>query len=287
MSDTELTRDVLVELFTKYHGHAAVSKAQLAHRFALVDAFAIKPGDRVLELGCGQGDCTAALAQHVGPNGHVTAVDPAPAGYGSPLTVHEAQDLLSTDPHLGARITWIRDAPISYLSANTEEKWDVAVLAQCLWYFASPTVIRDTLRALVGRVKRVAIAEFALNTKEERAVPHVLAALTQGALAVFDPTNTSNIRTCIGPEIIKTLASEAGLKLVEERLVTPAQEYQDAGWEIGAVRDEGFGKSIDTLIPDERARAYVHTMRRATLDARDRLQGKPRSMDVWVALFDV
>ena len=55
---------------------------QMDHRLELVKFWDIKPGSRVLELGCGQGDCTVVLADAVGENGHVDAVDPGAPDYG-------------------------------------------------------------------------------------------------------------------------------------------------------------------------------------------------------------
>lgn len=55
---------------------------QTVHRVRLVQAWDILEGSCVLELGCGQGDCTAVLAAAVGESGHVTGVDPAPLDYG-------------------------------------------------------------------------------------------------------------------------------------------------------------------------------------------------------------
>lgn len=44
----------------------------------LVDALALSSGDRVLDVGCGIGDPAIAIAQKVGPDGQVLAIDPAP-----------------------------------------------------------------------------------------------------------------------------------------------------------------------------------------------------------------
>jgi len=56
--------------------------AAMKHRQRLLTFWGIKPGDRVLEIGGGQGDFTVVLADAVGPEGHVVAVDPAPMDYG-------------------------------------------------------------------------------------------------------------------------------------------------------------------------------------------------------------
>jgi hypothetical protein len=59
--------------------------AQEKHRLTLVSFWDITPGSRVLEIGCGQGDCTVVLADAVGENGHVDAVDPGAPDYGMPF----------------------------------------------------------------------------------------------------------------------------------------------------------------------------------------------------------
>lgn len=51
-------------------------EAQLEHRINLVRYWDITPGSRVLEIGCGQGDCTLVLADAVGEEGHIDAIDP-------------------------------------------------------------------------------------------------------------------------------------------------------------------------------------------------------------------
>ncbi|MDP1420646.1 class I SAM-dependent methyltransferase [Peribacillus simplex] len=48
-----------------------IQQAQLQHRLELVEAFGIRKGMRVLEIGCGQGNTTVAIADSVGENGCV------------------------------------------------------------------------------------------------------------------------------------------------------------------------------------------------------------------------
>lgn len=59
------------------------SEPQLQHRLGILQKWGLVPGSKVLEIGCGQGDCTLVLADLVGEHGHVTAIDPAPLDYGS------------------------------------------------------------------------------------------------------------------------------------------------------------------------------------------------------------
>jgi ubiquinone/menaquinone biosynthesis C-methylase UbiE len=52
---------------------------QIAIREAYLDLLGHVAGQRVLDLGCGTGVATRALARRVGPDGDVTGVDPTPA----------------------------------------------------------------------------------------------------------------------------------------------------------------------------------------------------------------
>jgi protein-L-isoaspartate O-methyltransferase len=56
-----------------------VEVAQAAHRIRLAENWGIKPGNRVVEIGCGQGNTTAVLAEIVGPTGKMQVI---PTGLG-------------------------------------------------------------------------------------------------------------------------------------------------------------------------------------------------------------
>ncbi len=54
--------------------------AQLApYSTRVLDALDPRPGERVLDVGCGTGPCTVALAERVGPTGRVVGLDLSPA----------------------------------------------------------------------------------------------------------------------------------------------------------------------------------------------------------------
>src|SRR5690606_21069606 len=109
-----------------------IQQVQLQHRLDLVDAFEITEGMRVLEIGCGQGDTTVALADAVGKDGHVVAIDIASPDYGAPLTLRQATDILKQS-ELGQRITFHFETDFS--NVKVDETFDAVVLSHSSWYF--------------------------------------------------------------------------------------------------------------------------------------------------------
>ena len=74
--------DAIAKLYLHEPQHLHIIRAQVEQRVQLIRTWGIKPGENVLEIGCGQGDCTLALAVAVGHGGSVTAIDPASLDYG-------------------------------------------------------------------------------------------------------------------------------------------------------------------------------------------------------------
>jgi SAM-dependent methyltransferase len=119
---------------------------QTRFRVALVGDWRIPEGSRVLEIGCGQGDTTAVLADAVGSHGRVIAVDLAEPGYGAPVTVGDSAQHLSSGP-LGARIKFRYGFDVlDPENAFPDDAFDAIVLAHCTWYFGSLDQLRETLR---------------------------------------------------------------------------------------------------------------------------------------------
>jgi SAM-dependent methyltransferase len=248
-----------------------------------VDIWSIQPGARVLEIGCGQGNCTAVLAYTIGPTGHIDAVDPAPGDYGRPFTLDQSQAYLSAS-EIGEQITWHRAEPQQFI-ASTSDTWDVAVLAHCIWYFKSTDVLRDILVALRGRVKSICIAEYALSATEAHAVPHVLAAIARGSLEAHLDVSQENIRSLLSPDAIEQVARTEGWVVKRSQLVVPGARLGDGEWETAAVVGEDFVEEIETSSIDEAVKVVLRSMRQAVLAASKSVKGsgRVRTMDVWVA----
>ncbi|KAM7201940.1 putative SAM-dependent methyltransferase [Naviculisporaceae sp. PSN 640] len=271
--------------------HAAIELSQAIHRINLINTTAWSPsfinshGLRILELGCGQGTCTQVLAEAISSsNGHIDAVDPAPLDYGAPFTIGQAQSHLSSGP-LGKLITWHQADPLEFLSRDQEPKWDVAILAHCIWYFKSPSMLGRILSALKGRVKNVLIAEYALHATEKRATPHVLASLARAGFEAHREKSQENIQTTIGPAGIKKVAKDAWWKVQRDNMVVPEPELSDGQWEAGTVIGKEFVEEVEKEIGDERVKSFLVAARDAVIASVEGIGSvnNVRTMDVWVA----
>ncbi|KAJ7720093.1 putative SAM-dependent methyltransferase [Mycena maculata] len=262
----------LAEKIVRLSGYGPASVAQAQYRLDLIAHWPIATGARVLELGCGQGITTLALAEAVGPNGHVDAVDPGPLDHG---------DTISAGP-LGPRIEWVQAESLAFLEAHPATTWDAVVIAHSLWYFATPALVGDTLRALGARTKRICIAEWSLESEPgSSALTHVLAVLAQGALQCRKPHSTSNVHTVVSPAAIKALTASAGLVLLREARVMP-----HAGT-ARVVRPQ-FKEEVEAFVEDEREKGMMYAMRDAVEANLARMGGMQHvdTMDGWVAIFE-
>ncbi|KAH7041560.1 SAM-dependent methyltransferase [Microdochium trichocladiopsis] len=297
----------------KYHlhepQHFQVELVQAEHRIRLINAWnslsspaaavVIKPGARVLELGCGQGTATTVLAEAVGPDGHVDAVDPGSLDYGAPLTLGQAQKHISENSPVGKRISWHQATPEDFLASTKEvedggkpQHWDVAVLAHCIWYFADSAVLASVLASLRGRVDKLLIAEHAMHATNPAAVPHVLSIVARGMSESFRAQTESdeNVRTPVGPRVIKEVAggqSGGGWKLVGETSVVPDAGMLDGSWEVGTVMSQYFVDQVEKYVDNARTKEVIMTARDTVISAVKALNGvEPASMDVWVSVFE-
>lgn len=214
-----------------YSASGNEGEAQAALRQALSRPWKISPGERVLEVGCGQGDTTAILADLVGSRGRVTALDPADGSYGEPQTLEESQAVLLASP-VGSRIEFHNDFDLLKDYNKLESlNFDAAVMANCSWYFASKEEISETFILLKKIAKRLCFSEWDLEVKQTNQIAHATAVSVQNLCHKHKLTSDGNIRTPLLKEELTDLIRSAGWKIQKIEPVRP-KKTSDHLWEF-------------------------------------------------------
>ncbi|KIN05824.1 hypothetical protein OIDMADRAFT_38276 [Oidiodendron maius Zn] len=263
------------------------------HRLDLVSFWGITPGSRVLEIGCGQGDCTIVLADAVGESGHVDAVDPGAPDYGAPYTLSQSQSYITSGP-LGHRISFYNAHPTDYLSSlpQSTQKYDYVVLSHCIWYFSSPSQLSTLVSATCSWTKSLCVAEWSLRASKPQSHPHVLTALLLASLeAKRKEEGHGNIRTVLSPAQIRSVTeSSSVLRLYAQEFRVSNEGLLDAYWEVShTLRNrEKVLKALGEGGVSEKelaAMAAMYDAVNAAVGIIDGGESGVRSMDVWIAKF--
>ncbi|MGY3340402.1 SAM-dependent methyltransferase [Streptomyces filamentosus] len=210
-----------------------IQLAQTRYRAALVSGWGVPAGASVLEVGCGQGDMTAALAEAVGPRGRVVAVDIADPSYGSPVTLGQSAEHLKATP-LGSRIDFrfgldVLDEAVAF----PDDGFDHVVLAHCSWYFESLDRVAATLARVRRWARNLCYAEWDLTPCSAEQLPHLLAVLIQGQIEAGGSRGEGNVRTPFSRESLLRILPAAGWDPAPGRAVDTT-ELQDGDWEVDA-----------------------------------------------------
>ena len=211
-----------------------IQLTQTGFRAGLVEGWDLKPGDRVLEVGCGQGDMTAVLADAVGSHGHVTAVDVAAPSYGAPVTLGESAEFLRGTA-LGTRIDFRFgfDVLTETLPADA---FDHVVLSQCAWYFASLDQLRATLTRVRPWARRLCFAEWDMRPTTYGQLAHLLAVQVQAMIEATGERGEGNIRTPFSRETLLRILADTDWRAADPATVDTTGLH-DARWELAITRD--------------------------------------------------
>lgn len=249
--------EFIVNCMAKSGEDNKIQHIQTKHRLKLVDFWNIQKGSRVLEIGCGQGDTTAALAYAVGDHGFVHGIDVASPNYGAPITLGEASAHLKRS-ELGGRMEIEFEVDILSVDIDFPPKsFDYIVFSHCAFYLRSAEELEAILKKARKWGKRLCFAEWDTRIQTFEQHPHLLAILIQSHYECFKESSQSNVRTLFTPADVLRIAKEAGWIIAEEQIIQ-SPDLQDGQWEVEMTLAE-YEKEINHLDVPHKLKALLHS----------------------------
>lgn len=206
----------------------------------LVDELAVRPGERVLDVGCGRGAALAPLAHAAGSDGYALGIDLAPRMV--ELTARDLADL----PQVEVRVD---DAREPALPASS---FDVVASCLVLFFLPDPAAALRAWTELLVAGGRVGVTTFGEQDERWRAVdalfdphlpPAMLDARTSGRRGPFaSDAGMEHLFDDAGLDAVRTVhrTVEATFRDPEHFLEFSWSHGQRAMWE--AVPEEAHGE---------------------------------------------
>jgi arsenite methyltransferase len=215
-----------------------VSVRQFTHGKILIAELALKPGQRVLDIGCGTGRLGAYVADLVAPQGEVLGVDPLP------LRIDLAA---RKNPRFKASVGRAED-----LSAFADASFDAAYANSVFhWVADKPKALREAVRVLKSG------GRFGVNSADADRL-HQSAALVREAvleegLERVDAANAAGANYRVNGAELERLLKEAGFQDIRVTPHTFVDEVSGVDDVFAWSKSSSFGNFLSDLEPAQLA----------------------------------
>jgi len=209
---------------------------------ALVAAARVRPGERVLDAGCGTGAVLLPLAEAVGLTGHVTGIDLAPGMVG------RASAAATGLPQVSVRAG---DAQAPAFAAGS---FDLITSGLVLFFLPDPPAALEAYRKLLKPSGRVAVSSFA---RYDPRYPQAMRVLARFAQDPPPPPRQHPIFESAGSLRAAVLA--AGFATATAAEVAVRSDFRDAAHVYEWIGSHG-GRQLVSRIPRSRRAAAIATL---------------------------
>ncbi|MET7516406.1 methyltransferase domain-containing protein [Streptomyces sp. NPDC005480] len=228
----------------------------------LLDAAAVRPGERVLDIGCGAGSTTRLAARHAGPDGRALGVD-----LSGPMLAR-AEESARQEGAAGAGFER-GDAQIHPFPAGA---FDVAISRFGVMFFADPVAAFGNIRRALrpgGRLAFICAAEPERNDwlRAVAGLRGILPVGDFGAPGGQEASRSPGMFSLADPDATRGVLSDAGFAGIEVR---PVEAYglwgRDAGDAAAFLLGSGPGRHLTQQVGSD-IRELAHRTLTNTLNA--------------------
>ncbi|MEV4349375.1 methyltransferase domain-containing protein [Actinoplanes sp. NPDC049596] len=205
---------------------------------AVVRAVAPRPGDRVLDLGCGRGAALLPAARLVGPNGHVTGIDLAPG-----MVTRTA-----------AATSALRNVTVRIGDAQSPDfpnkSFDVITASMVLFFLPDPPSALTSYRRLLKPGGRLAFSAFAAPDPRHSKVMRILVRFGD------NPPPDHKQHPMFGSvESLRSAMVQAGFDRTRVSELDVRSHFRDATQLVDWIGSHLGRRVLDAVPPDRRSEA--------------------------------
>ncbi|HVU00231.1 MAG TPA: methyltransferase domain-containing protein [Polyangiaceae bacterium] len=226
----------------------ALDGAYGPHGLAAVDAADLRPGDSVLDVGCGTGALSLEAARRVGPRGLVVGLDI------SRSMLALARSRAAAEPELRTRFEHA-DAQLAPLG---EGRFDRMISRLGVMFFDDPVAAFDNVRRAVRKGGRLACAVW--QSEQENPWIHLPERAAKGLLEIpAAPTGLGpGPFSFADPDVVRRHLTGAGLVRVDVAPLLCDVRFAGTAAEVAVLVSEFalLGRAMMTADADTRARVH-------------------------------